>query len=123
MYANNQNVMSVLSRIEEESQECREAIQNCMKYAGAETCVDLLTQDIRQEVVDLLHFTMAIARLIGMDSQMLMSDAVEKFARNMARYPSSDFQDLSSDFGDQQEKSRSWDKRRGFTKDFYQIAA
>ncbi len=123
MFASNGNVLSILDRLREEADECADAIRDCMATAGIDQCVDLLTQDVRQEVVDLMHFTIAIARIVGMDSQMLLTDSIDKFARNMGRYNAVDYQDLSVNFDDQQEKSRSDDKRRGFTKSFYDIAA
>ena len=117
----NKDPLFLLSRIEEEAKECREAIEKCMCYSSLNECLDLLTDDIRQEVSDLFMFVLALARNIGSSPMLLINDAKEKIARNMGRYKSIDFRDTSDDFQDKVEKSRGEDKRRGFTKSFYSI--
>lgn len=117
----NQDVLTLLSRLEEEAKECREAICACVAKTSVEDCVDLLNDDIRQEVSDLFLFVMGIARTIGLTNAEFITDAVDKIARNMCRYNASDFKDSSLGFSDQIDKSRSWDKRRGFTTSYYQF--
>jgi NTP pyrophosphatase (non-canonical NTP hydrolase) len=123
MWAANQNVLSLLERVEGEAQECREAIVGCMTLAGAGKSVDLCAQEIRDEISDLLLFVMALAKCCGLTSFELVADGMEKMAKSQCRYQAHDYQDMSANFQDAQEKSRGEDKRRGFTTQFYQIAA
>lgn len=123
MWHHNQDVRTLLKRLEEESAECYEEVEKCMALAGPEGTIDLCAQEIRQEISDLFLFVLAIARCCGLTSQDILVDAVEKVARNSARYLSKDYTDVTADFKDQQSKSRAEDKARGFTQSFYQIAA
>lgn len=119
MWAQNQNVLSLLDRIKDEAEECKEAIVECMANASFDDCVDLMTENIRQEIADLLLFVMGLARCVGLQAPQLILDGITKIARNEGRYAAADFQDLSLNYDDQADKSRSWDKRRGFSKQFY----
>jgi NTP pyrophosphatase (non-canonical NTP hydrolase) len=123
MWSANQDVVTLLNRLRMETTECEEEITKCMAAAGTEGVVDLCAQQIRQEISDLFLFVTAIARCCGLSGTDLLADAMEKIARNMGRYNAQDFQDTTVNYDDQAEKSRSFDKRRGFTKDFYAIAA
>jgi NTP pyrophosphatase (non-canonical NTP hydrolase) len=123
MWLSNQNVLHLLARIEEEAHECREEIIKCMDSASLDTCINLMSQEIRQEVSDILLFTLALARCIGLTETEVMEDAIYKIARNTGRYLAKDFSDTTLNYDDQIEKSRSEDKRRGYTNSFYQIAA
>lgn len=122
MWKDNQNVINLLKRIEDEAQECKEEIEHCMKFLGPDQCVDLMDQQIRQEVSDLFLFVLALARCIGLQAPQVLSDAVDKIARNIGRYAAVDYQDSELMHTDQVEKSRGWDKRRGYTTQYYQIA-
>jgi len=121
MWLSNQNVFQLLEKLEDEAKECREEIAKCTEKAGLEGCLDLLNQDIRQEVSDLFLFVLAIAKCIGLESHDVINDAVDKTARNMSRYAASDWSDTTKSYGDMSDKSRSWDKHRGFTATYYQI--
>ncbi len=123
MYKSNQDVRTLLKRLEEECVECGEEIQKCMVLAGVGGVVNLCAQEVRQEISDLFLFVIAIARCCGLTAQDILVDAVDKVARNTGRYQAKDYQDTTADFKDQQNKSRSEDKSRGFTTSFYQIAA
>lgn len=122
-FLSNQDILTLLKRLEDETHECRQEIIDCMKTSGMGECVNFLTDSIRQEVSDLFLFVLAIARCIGLTSPQVIADATEKVARNICRYPASNFQDVTDIYSDKTEASRTWDKKRRFTQSFYQIPA
>lgn len=120
MWMQNQNVLSLLGRIRDEASECEEAITRCAQLNSVEHCIDLLNEDIRQEVADLLLFVMALAKCLGITGVEMVEDAITKIARNVSRYPAKDFKDLTTNYDDSAANSRSWDKRRKFSEQFYE---
>lgn len=122
MWVQNQNVLGLLERIKGEADECHEAITKCMVSSGYDNCVNLMTEDIRQEIADLLTFVMALGRCIGLTAPQLILDSIEKIGRNTARYAAIDWQDTTVNYDDQAEKSRGWDKRRKFSEQVYSMS-
>ena len=119
MWAQNQNVLSLLDRIRDEATECQEAILKCAQSMDVSDCVDLLNEDIRQEVADSLLFVMGLAKCLGITGPEMVADAITKIARNMGRYPASEFKDLATNYDDIAANARSWDKRRRYSEQFY----